>query len=334
MAARGPNFPGMADLPPLPRRRVIAGLGLAGLGAGFIAACASTRADPAAAVTAAKTHPPLGRIVQTSLGATHGLDQGRGDGPPVVLIHGASGNLRDWSFAIAPRLAERRRVISFDRPGFGYSERRTEDGWRPELQARQLREATAAFGAEKPVIVGHSWGAAVALAWALEAPEAVSGVVAVSGVTMPWGGLVPTLDAIGFGSLVAGLYTRRLTRTAETGGVERFIQRAFRPQAPPDGYLDYVGAPLALRQETLEANAADLANTNPAVARLAEGYGDLRVPVELMHGDADWLLDIEQHGQGAAAALANARLTPLPGVGHMAHHARPDVLEGLLDRFA
>ena len=142
------------------------------------------------------------------------------------------------------------------------------------------------------------------------------------------------LDALGFGSLIAGLYTRRLTRTAEEGGVERFIQRAFRPQQPPEGYLDYVGAPLALRAKTLEANAADLAKTNPAVREISERYAELNVPVEIMHGDADWLLDIEQHGVELAKRLPNASLTALPSVGHMAHHARIPVLEEIVDRLS
>ena len=313
------------------RRTFLAG-GAAAAGAGVLAACAAPKATPAP--TAEAAYPPIGKIVPTSLGAVHATDEGRGDGAPVILIHGASGNVRDWTFDITPRVAANRRVIAMDRPGFGYSERRGDEAWRPAHQARQLREASKAMGVEKPVVVGHSWGASVALAWALEAPEDVSGVVSVSGVTMPWGGITPMLDALGFGSLIAGLYTRRITRTAEEGGVERFIQRAFRPQQPPSGYLDYVGAPLALRAKTLEANAEDLAKTNPAVAEISKGYGELNIPVEIMHGDADWLLDIDQHGVALANRLPNARLTPLPDVGHMAHHARIDALETILSRFA
>jgi len=197
--------------------------------------------------------------------------------------------------------------------------------WRQGRQAAQLRAAADVMGAQNPIIVGHSWGASVALGWALDAPDDVRGVVSVSGVTMPWGGMAPTLDALGLGDVIASYYNSRMTRTAEEGGVERFIERAFRPQRPPDGYLDYVGAPLALRQKTLDANGEDLANTNPAVTAVAERYAELRVPVAAIHGTDDWLLDIEQHGQ-EFAAVTGARLIPLPGVGHMAHHARVDVL--------
>lgn len=300
--------------------------------AALLAGCSAARATPDDQAEA--KYPPLGRIVDGGLGRVHATDEGRGDGPPVILIHGASGNVRDWTFSITPRLSAKRRVVAMDRPGFGYSERRSDEAWRSTVQAAQLRAAARAMGVEKPILVGHSWGASVALAWALDAPDEVSGVVAVSGVTMPWGGLAPVADALGFGSVIASYYNSRITRTAENGGVQRFINRAFRPQSPPSGYLDYVGAPLALREKTLNANGQDLANTNAAISEVARRYADLRTPVESMHGDADWLLDIDQHGVEFAEAAPGVRLTPLPRVGHMAHHAATDVLDELIDRLA
>ena len=316
------------------RREFVAGVGL--IGGGALAGCAANGSAVSETPDdiAEASYPPLGRIMQTSLGAVHATDEGRGDAPPVILIHGAAGNVRDWTFGITERLAAKRRVVAMDRPGFGYSERQGEKAWRPARQAAQLREAARAMEIQKPILVGHSWGASVALAWAEDAPEEVSGVIAVSGVTQPWGGVVPVLDALGFGNLVAGWYTRRMARTAEDGGIERFIRRAFQPQAAPAGYIDYVGGALAIRQKTLDANAADLANTNPAVREVAAKYAALTTPVELMHGDADWLLDIEQHGVETAAAIPNAHFTPLPNVGHMAHHARTEVLIGLIDKLS
>lgn len=298
-----------------------------------LAACAAPRATVTSAAAEA-AYPPLGRIYGPEGRRVHATDEGAGIGAPAILIHGASGNVRDWTFSISPRLAASRRVIAMDRPGFGYSERPDEEGaWRPFAQAAQLRAAAREMGVERPVLVGHSWGASVALAWALDAPDEVSGVVAVSGVTMPWGGFAPVADALGFGPLIASAYNRRITRTAEEGGAERFIQRAFRPQQPPEGYLDYVGAPLAVRDKTLKANGDDLANTNRGVTEVAARYGELRVPVVSLHGEADWLLDIDQHGRDFAAATG-ARLAALPGVGHMAHHAATERLAAAISSLA
>ena len=290
-----------------------------------LAACAASR-PPVSAAAAEAAYTPLGQLYGPPGRRIHATDQGSGPGAPVILIHGASGNVRDWTYSISPRLASQRRVIAMDRPGFGYSERPEEEGaWRPFYQAAQIRAAAREMGVARPILVGHSWGASVALAWAEDEPDNVAGVVAVSGVTMPWGGVAPLFDALGFGPLIAAAYNRRITRTAEEGGAERFIQRAFRPQEPPRGYLDYVGAPLAVREKTLRANGEDLANTNRGVAEVAEGYSRLAVPVVALHGDADWLLDIDQHGRAFAQA-SGARLVALPGVGHMAHHAATDRL--------
>lgn len=300
-----------------------------------LAACAATPRSPVAAADAEAAYPPLGKLYGKPGRRIHATDEGTGDGPPVVLIHGASGNVRDWTFDIAPELARSRRVIAMDRPGFGYSERpHDEYAWTPYAQAAQLRQAAGLMGARRPILVGHSWGASVALAWAQMAPEDVAGVVAVSGVTMPWGGVAPVLDSLGFGPVIAAAYHSRLVSTAENGGVERFIERAFRPQTPPEGYLDYVGAPLALREKTLAANSADLANTQRGVKLVAEGYATLKPQIEILHGDADWLIDVDRHARAFARIAPNARLTVLPGVGHMAHHAGAAALSEAVTRLS
>ncbi len=134
----------------------------------------------------ARRWPPIGRIIDVDGTPVHVWE--KGSGTPVVLIHGASGNLRDWTFSLAERIARRRRVIAFDRPGFGYSGRIADRGWDPAVQAGLLQRASAMLGATKPVIVGHSWGGAVVMAWAATLPGTARGVVSLAGATMPWGG--------------------------------------------------------------------------------------------------------------------------------------------------
>ena len=312
---------------------------LIGAGAtGAVAACSAAATNDAAispvkADIAENRYPPIGSIYQVGAQEVHATDQGTGR--PVIMIHGASGNVRDFTFDLTDPIARRYRAIAMDRPGFGYSTRSDDpEAWRPSAQAAQLRAAAKAMGAEKPILVGHSWGASVALAWALDAPEEVSGVVAASGAMMPWGTLANVANSLGVNNLIVGYYNRSMTRRAETGGIEEFINRAFRPQSPPPGYIDYIGGELAVREKTVAANGADLANIQTALREMAPRYRDLRVPVEVMHGDRDWLLGFDQHAVGMAGAAPNVRLTRLAGVGHMAHHARPDVLAEAIDRIA
>ncbi|MEL6318923.1 MAG: alpha/beta fold hydrolase, partial [Pseudomonadota bacterium] len=308
-------------------RRAALGIGGAGAAAAVIAPTLRSRAAEAA-------HPPIGRFVDADGVRLHVVDEGPADDPaPVVLIHGASGNVRDFTFAFSARLAARgRRVLAVDRPGFGYSERgpRAEPG--PGAQARMMRAAVARLGvgggggAARAVIVGHSLGAAPALAWALDAPESVRGVLSLAGVSHPWPGGVDAIyhwaRAPVAGRLVSAavgaLYSGEATKTAVAG--------IFAPQAPPPGYMDYVGVGLALRPSTFRHNAEDIAGLKARVAEQARRYATLAVPVEVVHGAADRIVYAEIHAAGMARDAPEARVSVLDGVGHMPHHAAPEAV--------
>ena len=111
-------------------------------------------------------YPPLGRLVQLPHGAVHVFADGAGTGPPLVLLHGASGNLRDFTLSILPLLAQHQRVIAIDRPGFGHSDP-VPEGWRLRIQVAVLRSVLHRLGYERYHIIGHSYSGALALAWAI-----------------------------------------------------------------------------------------------------------------------------------------------------------------------
>lgn len=306
------------------RRELIAGIGaLATLGA-----CSRAYSPE----DVAKQFPPSGDFVEVDGRRVHYWE--RGAGRPVILIHGASGNLRDWTYGPAWSLAERHRVIAFDRPGFGYTDRDPTNGSDPAVQARTLSAAAGQLDAKRPILVGHSLGGAVALAWGLESPAEVAGLAIVSGASMPSRERPGLAETLGLDDLIVSAYLTYLKMTAERGGIERFVDRAFRPQDPPAGYADYVGAPLALRDATLKANAEDIRDLNDALRRMATEYGRLTMPVEILHGEADWLLKPRDHAIPLAEALPRGNLDVVAGVGHMAHHAVTDRLKEAVARLA
>ena len=278
--------------------------------------------------TAESAYPPIGRLIEVDGLNVHATDDGSG-GPPLILLHGANVNLRDWTFSLVDMLARDNRIIAMDRPGFGHSQRDS-DRWPPGRQAEQLRAAAAKLGARRPILVGHSWGAVVALSWALEHPQEVSGVVTVSGATMPWGPAVDVLEGLGVTRVTAGYYISYLSKRADRGAVEAFVTRAFWPQTVPDGYLAYVGAPLSLRPSTIRASSEDLGQTHAALTAMSRRYGELKMPVEIVHGERDWLLTVQRHVVGFAECLPDARASVAAGVGHMSHHARPDLLKAAI----
>jgi len=126
----------------------------------------------------------------------HYIDTGpdNPDAPAVVLIHGSSGNLNDWTFDIVGRLSDRYRVIAFDRPGLGYTDRispafegaANTAAESPQQQAAFLKQAADTLGITRPIVLGHSYGGSVALAWGLDHDPAA--LVIVSAASNPWPG--------------------------------------------------------------------------------------------------------------------------------------------------
>lgn len=275
-------------------------------------------------------NPPAGRFVQALGQRVHYWEQG--EGPPVALIHGASGNLLDWTFDIAPRLAAKYRVIAFDRPGFGYTTRRGVDLATPQGQARLLAAAADVLGAEKPIVVGHSWGGAVAMAWAVH--HAPKGAISISGVVAPYASALGKVSrAIGLNEAITNLYQSYLKSQADEDSIRDFVARAFRPQDIPDGYIAHVAPELSLREATMEANAADLNELNGALEALAPAYGGLSLPVEAIHGTSDKTVTARQ-SRDLGRDVPGARVTMLDGIGHMAHHFAGDALDAAVARIA
>ncbi len=292
-------------------------------GCGVVVDGRATRAE-----TAAETRwPPVGRFVEVNGTRVHYVQQGQG--PDVVLLHGASGNLRDFTFDLVDRLAQSYRVTAFDRPGLGYTGRAdpsyenafTRGAESPQEQAALLAAAASQIGVKAPVVVGHSFGGAVAMAWGLD--HDASGVVSLGGAIMPWpGGLDRQYRIVGssIGGAVLPPFVAAFANPDETAGI---LSRIFAPQAAPEGYQAHVGPGLSLRRATIRANGKQVNSLRPALVEMSKRYPAMPVPVELIHGTADTIVGLAIHSETAEQILPQARLTRLEGVGHMPHHARP-----------
>ncbi len=306
----------------------IAALALAG-GAFSIGARAAAREAEAGIA-----YPASGQLVP--VGRDHIHVEQMGQGRDLVLIHGASGNTRDFTFALAPRLAEEFRVTVVDRPGLGWSSDTGGASTDPAYQARTIAGALASLGVTRPLVLGQSYGGAVALAWALEAAEilAPSALVLVSAAAMPWrGGLGFRYD---FLSSRLGLATALPLATAylPESIVRHEIGGIFAPEPVPEGYATYIGAGLTLRRAVMRANLLQVAGLKPHLARLSTRYPGLTLPVEMVHGTADQIVPPQIHAEPAARLLPAAALDMIEGAGHMPHHTRPDRVIAAIRRAA
>ena len=110
--------------------------------------------------------------------AFHYRDWG-GDGQPVVLVHGLASNCRIWDL-VAPILNRRFRVVAIDQRGHGESFK-PDKGYDFATVTADLRGFIEGLGISNPVIVGHSWGADVALEYAVNYPGQARGLCFVDG---------------------------------------------------------------------------------------------------------------------------------------------------------
>lgn len=304
------------------------------IGTLVLAGCATAvdRRATAREAAAEAAYPPPGQFVTVDGIRLHA--EVRGSGPDLVLIHGASGNTRDFSFALMDRLAPHYRVIAFDRPGMGYSDALDGREISPLVQGDLLRRAALQLGAEKPLVLGHSYGGAVALGWALTAPEPPAGLVLLSAATMPWPGGLGAWYAVSGSRLGASTVLPLVTAFAPPSVVQAAVTGIFAPDPVPPGYTEYVGAPLTLRRDSLRINAAQITRLRPHVVEMAKNYPRLSLPVELVHGDADTVVPLHIHSRPLADLLPDAQLTVIPGGGHMPHHAQPDQVIAAIHRAA
>lgn len=305
---------------------ILAGAAVAGCGIGV-----DRRASAREAASEA-TWPPTGQFVSVDGKRVHAHMQG--SGPDVVLIHGAGGNARDFTFNLVGRLERDFRVIAFDRPGFGYSDDLGDDGISPLVQAAHLQKAAMLLGVTRPVVLGHSYGGSVAMGWALTDPSQTRGVVVVSGATLPWeGGLDPWYHVTG-GRIGGATIVPLLTAFVPDARTETALMGIFAPDPVPAGYGAHVGPGLTLRRTSLRANGRQVLALKDHLRAMSPNYPQLAMPFELIHGTADKTVFATVHSVPLSKILPHARLTLIEGAGHMPHHSHPDIVVAAITRLA
>lgn len=214
-----------------------------------LGAAATTALNQARVQSAEEKFPPIGQFVEIDGRKIHYVQEGAG--PDVVLLHGAGGNLREFTFNLMGLLTDRYRVTVFDRPGMGYSDRVpgvddspfATEGDSPIAQAEMLRAASEKIGITSPIVAGHSFGGIVSMAWANlgldnEDPVNASAVVSLAGVLMPWPGELGQYYRVN-GSAIGGVVTIPLIAAlASDQRINDTIDAIFAPQAVPEGYAD------------------------------------------------------------------------------------------------
>jgi pimeloyl-ACP methyl ester carboxylesterase len=277
-------------------------------------------------------------VARRTVGDCHWRWFEAGSGPPLVLLHGAYGGAEDFLATLWPTVAQRYRVFAVDRPGHGFTApvggRSAAQFDRPSAQARALRVWLEELGLDRPLVVGFSYGGAVAAALAAEHPQSLGGALLLAAPLYPWHGRPDLLDlclaAPGLGALAShgglSLAARLLAPS--------LAAQSFAPAPVDPRFRRGSPVPLAVRAASLRQNARELSRLDRALELQSRHYPSIAVPIEVLHGSADRTAWSSRHAVPFAAAQPTAVYTELPGAGHNLLYSHTDQVLAALDRLA
>ena len=303
---------------------------IAGTVAGAAAIRALHRYNRNAIADAERRYPPVGAFLEAGGTRLHYVC--RGAGRPVVLFHGAAGTLHDFDYVI-DKLAQEFRVCVFDRPGHGYSDALPATRDTAEVQSLIFHDAVAQLGIERPVLVGYSWGAALALRYAFDRPAQTAALVLIGGTThvgtAPRNPLYWILRTPYASDLLIALGLVPIGRPY----MATPLAKVFAPDSTPGEYLERARA-MWVRPAPVRAMTRDFHGLAAALRDLRPRYGELRVPLVIVSGDRDRLVDHEKNSLALAREVPDAEMILVPGAGHGLPQARPDAVVQAVRRAA
>jgi pimeloyl-ACP methyl ester carboxylesterase len=280
---------------------------------------------------AERDNPPVGEFIDIDGVRLHYME--RGEGQPLVLLHGDGSLIQDFDTSgLIDLAAKHHRVIVFDRPGYGYSERPRNTIWTPQAQAQLLHRALLFLGVDQPIVVGHSWGTLVAISMALECPEYVKSLVLLSGYYYPTVRAdVPLLSSPAIPVIGDVL---RYTVSPLIGRMiwPVMLRRIFGPASVPQRFASDFPVWMTLRPSQMRAAAADSALLIPAAFSLRKRYHELTVPVTIMVGDSDRYANMHTHSEQLHHELPHSKLHVTRGAGHMLHHLAVDEVMAAIEQ--
>jgi pimeloyl-ACP methyl ester carboxylesterase len=274
--------------------------------------------------------PPKGKFVEVDGARLHYVE--KGEGAPVVMIHGLGGNLLHYTSTIADEIAKTNRVIIFDRPGAGYSERPAGADATTPTQAVIIQKAIDKLGIEKPLIVGHSLGGAVALTHAVRHPGKARGYVLLAPLARLPEAPPPMFKGLAVRSPIMQhfiAWTIAVPMGIKYGPA--IMSAVFAPQTPTSDFATTSGGLLGLRPKAIVTNMKDFTASAEVITELAEGYPGIEAPVLCLYGLEDRVL-IASHHLGAVEKIPGVEVETIEHAGHMLMHNEPQAVIAAIRR--
>ncbi|QPM89873.1 alpha/beta fold hydrolase [Pseudooceanicola algae] len=269
--------------------------------------------------------PPRGVFTRISTGRLHYVVKGPAEAPQVLLIHGLGGQLGNFDCGLIDDLARDHRVIAPDRPGMGYSDRRSSAGSTPADHARYMLELIEDLGLKRPLVIGHSLGGAIAQEIALQAPKRICGLALISPLTQPGQPPSPAFSNLALHSDI-GRWIVGWTLAVPTSlrRTPQILDAVYGPEAMPENAPIQGGAMLGLRPAHFVFTSKDFSASTKGLSGRAGRLAELALPQHVLFGRDDRILDPSLHGHQLATQLPDLHLRLVPG-GHMLPVTQPQL---------
>jgi pimeloyl-ACP methyl ester carboxylesterase len=280
-----------------------------------------------------KAVPPRGRFIDVDGARIHYLDEGTG--PPLLFVHGLSGQMYNFTYSLLDKLRHNYRVVILDRPGNGYSTLPAKASVTIFDHARIISRFCQELKLGPSLIVGHSLGGAIALALALNDPEQVAGLALLAPVTHRPERVPPPFDGMAIESpLRRRVIAWTLATPLSIANRDLALAMLFGPQPVAPDFAVRGGGLLNLRPSSFISASAELVATQSDLVEMPARYKDLTVPVGILYGTGDRILDPAAQGKELAAKVQGAELELIEGAGHMIPLTSADRVAAFVARMA
>jgi pimeloyl-ACP methyl ester carboxylesterase len=285
------------------------------------------------AAKAERLVPACGKFVEIDGNRIHYAEEG--EGRPIVFVHGLGAQLHHFRHTLFGRFGSGYRLIALDRPGSGYSVRASGATGRLPEQAAAVRRFIEALGLERPLIVGHSLGGAIALTLAVEHPKAISGIALLSPLTHLEARIRQRFDLLYIPSrLVRGVLAHTVAIPASLRYAEPTMRFIFAPQAVPQDYMIGGGGWLGLRPAHFFATSTDAVAVEQDLGRIEQRYGEIAMPAGILFGSADRVIGEALHGEPMLDKIQGLDFERIEGLGHMAQFVDAGRVVAFIERIA
>ena len=279
----------------------------------------------------AQTCPAPGKFIAVENNTIHYIEREGGE-IPVVLLHGASSNARDWKNSLFDYLPQRFHLVAIDRPGLGHSHR--EAGLALPRQTQLIHQTIQALQLHRPILVVHSLSGVIGARLLSDHPRYYQGLVIIAGAVYPIGDGASWYTKLAVLPGLGHIFRYAIIPALAPLISPESIQDSFYPQAVIENYADQTCLELLFSPDRFLANADDLNQIRAYLDASYPLYTKIQAPVSLIYGSQDQIIAQFTHAGGFKYVVPHARYIMLPNIGHVPHYFHQDIVRKEIERIS